>query len=593
MKIFKLALREDVKRRVLDNAQSSPLENIFEGQLRIVIPIESNKIRYMVDLLESGETKTKTKYKVNLKEKIAYRFITKNEVEQIDPRPMRLGKVVQKELGPKWNDIWSVESSSEDSESKSIILSRSPIDIARMSDHDQWASCHSPGREYFSHAIDEATEGGAVAYVVENSELNKYIHNLQNEELFKDPDRGIDGISPLSRTRVTRYIDDDENEIGMPVNHTYGEHTSGFVDTLTEFLKEKQSEFIDFDEIDIMDYKRTGGTYADESDRNIITNFFGDSRDVTKDLPHVGGESRLNIWTEEVENMADEINNKLKYCSVHGYVDIYEANDVYVNGHGTVNFQIRGYMSDEGIQWIRNNLSNYNSTLIKEFKFKEWIGGYIDYVDINNKNGVVYISFDIDMTDINTPDDFNAMAEEYIYYEKNYYIDDLIHINEMLISYKALQSTNDTYSFTYEESNDQHSDLAINISTGIDIQHIKSIENFKKYIKNSFEKSLKENVQKVYSEHKNQRTFNFYQHVQDKNNNLIMDINQIQPLYNMSMPDQTKANFDIIIPYSEKYRLGNKYIDAIEKSYNHINKDVINAIYDFIQRENQVSLVKA
>ena len=59
----------------------------------------------------------------------------------------------------------------------SIILTRHPVDVMRMSDFEKITSCHTPpSREgtqqsYYKCAVAEAQGHGAIAYVVETEEL--------------------------------------------------------------------------------------------------------------------------------------------------------------------------------------------------------------------------------------------------------------------------------------------------------------------------------------------------------------------------------------------------------------------------------------
>src|SRR3990167_1331598 len=87
----------------------------------------------------------------------------------------------------------------------SILISRHPIDVVRMSDFDHIKSCHSEGGSYFHCAVQEMQGHGLVAYVVKTDDLSKI--SLQSDEIFKDKQRKIDGIVPLSRIRLRRVLD--------------------------------------------------------------------------------------------------------------------------------------------------------------------------------------------------------------------------------------------------------------------------------------------------------------------------------------------------------------------------------------------------
>ena len=107
----------------------------------------------------------------------------------------------------------------KDSDTYSIILTRHPIDVLRMADFDDFASCHSPpsrghgSGEYYKCAVAEAHGEGAVAYVVNTDELlamtdsgtideaEEKINTV--EEIFDDRTRGVQGLpysySPTGR----------------------------------------------------------------------------------------------------------------------------------------------------------------------------------------------------------------------------------------------------------------------------------------------------------------------------------------------------------------------------------------------------------
>lgn len=602
MKIFKIAINNTIKQQVLDSSDGLPFDNVFENKMRIVIPIiQSPKLKHIINSLESGSTRTKTKYKVDLNNKIAYRLLQKDGELVVDPRPMRMGKIIQKELGQRWADFWSIESSSEDSESKSIILSRSPVDVVRMSDHETWTSCHSPDGAYFDSAIDEATSGGAVAYVVDDTDLQQFQksgRSLQEEDIFKDEDRRIDGIVPISRTRVTRYINEEGEELGLPVTHTYGDSISGFVDTLTTWLKDKQSENFDYDEIDLHEFKRTGGQYADASDRSLIMNFFDEDKGIKTDLPHVGGTGRLAIWSEEIELMNESINEDLQYCSVHGEVDAYDGEDIFVYGTGKVNFSIRGYIRDEDMGWVNKNLGSYSSELSKGLKLKGWCG-VISEVYIENNNGIVEITFDMNIEDINTPDDFEKNAKSYIDYERSDYHEDLMYINKVLIKNNILRTVKDSYlgnlndDFDFEEIEDIDIRFNTNIKFNQSLRNDSyEIQKLREHIEDTFKNSLKEHMQNLYSGKGNQFVFNFYNHINNFQHPASMDVSSVTPIFSVMIPDYDFANFVISIPPTEVYRLGERYIESIKESYDLIYRDIHSAIVKFIKDYNNRELQK-
>ena len=71
----------------------------------------------------------------------------------------------------------TIESTFEgnDGSQYSIVLSRHPIDVLRMSDISNIRSCHSEGSEYFHCAVAEAKGHGPIAYLVETESLENHL----------------------------------------------------------------------------------------------------------------------------------------------------------------------------------------------------------------------------------------------------------------------------------------------------------------------------------------------------------------------------------------------------------------------------------
>ena len=158
----------------------------------------------------------------------------------------------------------------------SIIVTRNPVDVFRMSDFDNITSCHSPpsrpqsSESYFQCAVAEAHGHGAIAYVVNTEDLIKWsgrtdytMEELEDEidgsgEIFRDDARsGVtssDGmITPLSRVRLrqVRAFEDRSavaegggKEIAVPETRVYGLRIPGFRDRVFQWAKESQSEAI-------------------------------------------------------------------------------------------------------------------------------------------------------------------------------------------------------------------------------------------------------------------------------------------------------------------------------------------------------------
>ena len=187
-----------------------------------------------------------------------------------------------------------------DNDKYSIIITRHPIDVMRMSDFDSIASCHSPpsrsggSGEYYKCAVAEARGHGAIAYVVETEDLLHLTNTsniesaeqeIQEGEIFADEERGsgigLHGdLRPLSRLRLrqVRYYDTDKpkrwdegTEVAMPERRIYGAAIPGLDERVTSWAKENQEKVIEGmptpegepDMIDLNKFWIFGGSYED------------------------------------------------------------------------------------------------------------------------------------------------------------------------------------------------------------------------------------------------------------------------------------------------------------------------------------------
>ena len=161
-------------------------------------------------------------------------------------------------------------------EDMSLVISRAPLDVLRMSDHptapQAIQSCHSEGHSYFSCAKDEAQGTGLVAYVVPTKDLEKV--NLEDDEIFEDRDRGVKGIKPYARVRLRRFENKkDGSELALPELTTYGTNYHGLVDSVTDWARKAQKDIFE-KKPRMEDYILTGGKYRDNYDSQLFNNFF-------------------------------------------------------------------------------------------------------------------------------------------------------------------------------------------------------------------------------------------------------------------------------------------------------------------------------
>jgi len=180
-----------------------------------------------------------------------------------------------------------------DNDKFSIIITRHPVDVLRMSDFDEITSCHSPAsrasayQSYYKCAVAEAQGHGAVAYVVNTEELlsatntsniDSAEQEIQEGEIFADDKRPFSGdIEPVSRTRIrhVRYYDTDEpkrfddgQDVGMPETRVYGADIPGLANQVTNWARSNQEEVIqnmpkENGKINLDRFMIFGGSYED------------------------------------------------------------------------------------------------------------------------------------------------------------------------------------------------------------------------------------------------------------------------------------------------------------------------------------------
>jgi hypothetical protein len=192
-----------------------------------------------------------------------------------------------------------------DNDKFSIIITRHPVDVLRMSDFDKITSCHTPPsrqgayQSYYKCAVAEAQGHGAVAYVVETENLltmtntgniDSAEQEIQEGEIFADEMRGSHiglyhpkgDLVPISRIRVrhVRYYEGDEppkrwddgQDVGMPEKRVYGADIPGLANQVTDWARSNQEEVIanmpkQDGMIDLSKFMIFGGSYEDTANK--------------------------------------------------------------------------------------------------------------------------------------------------------------------------------------------------------------------------------------------------------------------------------------------------------------------------------------
>lgn len=260
----------------------------------------------------------------------------------------------------------------------SVVLSRHPIDVLRMSDFRDIQSCHSEGNSYFRCAIAEAHGHGLVAYIVKSSDFARLseelgeeygeFHNIdsgfQTDEIFADRDRSVRGITPISRVRARKYVKspgkEGSYELAMPETRVYGKKIPYFVESVRDWLYESQitkilekegyqsEQELKEKKLDTKEFRQHGGSYRDTSPGQVFANFFQDSdyhklhygytvREPAEDEDYGidALEERLNQWLEDMNFLANRLDN----VSVNSDYEVYGDDEYYI--YTSLNFVIK------------------------------------------------------------------------------------------------------------------------------------------------------------------------------------------------------------------------------------------------------------
>ncbi len=271
----------------------------------------------------------------------------------------------------------------------SIIITRHPIDVLRMSDFEEITSCHSPpsrahsAESYYKCAVAEAHGHGAVAYVVSTQELldetgSESIEdaetNIQDGEVFTDDNRGIMAggfVEPHSRVRLRqiRYYPqdvseappkrwDEGTELALPESRVYGLHIPGLVDRIRTWARENQSAALDINalpgrmmqhgdgdiekRVSLTNFMKFGGSYEDNAVNDLLRDFIDDPNisfegtvrqntetEDTLDVNLVGG--LMEQWEEQCRNIAEVWNNRYQAVEVDYSVEDDGGEGAYIH----------------------------------------------------------------------------------------------------------------------------------------------------------------------------------------------------------------------------------------------------------------------
>ncbi len=136
------------------------------------------------------------------------------------------------------------------SKNMTLVLTRIPLEIVRMSDLPQLHSCHMVGGMYASCATQEAkSAGGAVGFLFPQSYNEAKIKRLETNEreFIIDLERNIKGSNPLTRIRMRTFLITYGNTsmyLTIPSLKMYGKPYRELYAVLKNYLFTKQSSII-------------------------------------------------------------------------------------------------------------------------------------------------------------------------------------------------------------------------------------------------------------------------------------------------------------------------------------------------------------
>jgi hypothetical protein len=417
---------EEVAKEAMSKFESKiPFSNLFgKGVFRKVIPFESP----MKESVEYG-VKNLGYDGVDWQNGEAYKNAPPHEKAPPGTLPrvyrVKLGKVLGRFPDPgrflKW---WSENQGEKGESGYSIVISRHPVDVVRMSDHDTISSCHSPGGSYWESCVAEMKHGGLVAYLVPNKDLAAFDQKqiAGKTEIFDDPDRDVPGAIPLSRVRLRRFTHESGDfDLALPELRTYGQQGSTFQNQVETWAKTSQQELLGGKRLRMKDFVRRGGSYSDNSDGTLFNEFFGDHLDHGNTGFGVSGKEGADLAEQrrtEIEEMNTRWNQQLKYSSVY-----YEEFDEQEEGE-----ELRFYWNGSTAVEIPSNLfpdlnslPDYDDLGRGKGSLREELsdnGFYLSGGDINvdTRHGSNSVFFYLDVNDsdggFGDPDEFNNFCQE-------------------------------------------------------------------------------------------------------------------------------------------------------------------------------------
>jgi hypothetical protein len=194
-----------------------------------------------------------------------------------------------------------------------LMFSRHPIDVLRMSDHKGISSCHrlqgaynSTEGDYADCALADASNDGGIVYLIRGGDAKKIKDRLDQPDVFEDKDRAVEGIRPIGRIRLRRFIDVQTGEdwaipTAFQNEQKYGFFTQELYKIVLRYCQSNQAIFKDPPEPEYAEENivMMGGSYSDEFLEILMDNFFKTAK--YNNIKHKSG--HYIGWQEEMNKL--------------------------------------------------------------------------------------------------------------------------------------------------------------------------------------------------------------------------------------------------------------------------------------------------
>jgi len=367
-----------------------------------------------------------------------------------------IGKALAKH-GQFWSDWWSHNNPNV----YSIILSRVPVDIIKMSDDqnfsDAFGSCHSEisSYDYFRCALTEANRGGAIAYLVRKKDLEGV--DLQSDQIFTNKETHFQGIKPIARLRLRRF--EHHNipgfELAIPELTVYGNDVGGFESSIMDFVKDQQEPVIrnmqrSEGKPSAVDFVLRGGTYEDHDSSELFNNYFNDTNDDGSASIHPEDKRYEKTYKTEEEKKeeaktsfieeSEAIINNYKFKNPIG-IRIEEGQQqeespyIYLEIRGEIEFRLHLDVFQEDPDQVYSQYSFNKMTRTIEKVFRDWgWGGVTDvYCSKGRDNSKGYVLVQANFYDQEMPEvDSTQQVKEFCEWVKSEWDNDYERIEEAI-----------------------------------------------------------------------------------------------------------------------------------------------------------------